>query len=57
MAGQYVSQPVWSGDGSGLEKGQEIRGFVPATVHANQTDIVIARTKAKAETHKGQPFS
>ena len=35
MAGQYVSQPVWSGDGSGLEKGQEIRGFVPATVHAD----------------------
>ncbi|MDD7040125.1 MAG: fimbrillin family protein, partial [Alistipes senegalensis] len=56
MAGQYVSQPVWSGDGSGLEKGQEIRGFVPATVHANQTDIVIARTKATSATYgKGQP--
>lgn len=56
MAGQYVSQPVWSGDGSGLEKGQEIRGFVPATVHADQTDIVIARTKATSATYgKGQP--
>ena len=51
MAGQYVSQPVWSGDGSGLEKGQEIRGFVPATVHADQTDIVIARTKATSATY------
>ncbi|MEI3555005.1 MAG: hypothetical protein V8Q54_10655 [Alistipes senegalensis] len=56
MAGQYVSQPVWSGDGSGLEKGQEIRGFVPATVHADQTDIVIARTEANSATYgKGQP--
>lgn len=57
MPGQYVSQPQWNDDGSGLKNGQEIRGFVPATAHATQTDIVIARTKAAASTHKGQPVT
>ena len=56
IPGEYVSQPVWNEDGSGLAKGQEIRGFVPATAHASQTDIVIARTKANSATYgTGQP--
>lgn len=53
MSGEYVSQPVWNEGGTSIEKGQEIREFVPAKTHATQTDIVVARTIAKAADHKG----
>lgn len=44
-----------SGDGSGLEKGRNPR-IRTATVHADQTDIVIARTEATSATYgKGSP--
>lgn len=51
MPGQYVSQPKWDADGN-LEIGQYIKGFVPATDYAKQTDIVIARTKVQSSNYK-----
>ena len=51
MPGQYVSQPKWDADGT-LIQGQYIKGFVPSTDCAKQTDIVMARTKAESASYK-----